>query len=188
MSKTEHGGTERKYENCRVESGAGCADGRISVDEASTPGRPRRWPGVDPRRSKTMSAVGKKDTKPEIMTRRILHSLGYRYSLHGRHLPGNPDILFSKRRKAVFVHGCYWHGHDCKHGHRQSRSNQEYWVAKIARNRLRDAEAIAGLEQLGWKVEVVWECELKDRAALTTRLSKFLGPRRWNINYLEPST
>lgn len=126
-------------------------------------------------RSWTMSRVRSKDTTPEMIVRRIVHALGYRYRLQGTTLPGRPDLVFASRRKVIFVHGCYWHGHDCKRGARLPSTRQEYWLPKLARNRERDARNIASLEQSGWSVLVVWECELKDRVALADRLTAFLG-------------
>ncbi len=126
-------------------------------------------------RSWTMSRVQSKDTAPEMTVRRLLHAMGYRYRLHGKALPGKPDIVFAGRKKAVFIHGCFWHGHDCKRGARITATRQEYWTAKVGRNRERDARNVASLEQAGWNVMTVWECELKDRVALAARLAGFLG-------------
>jgi len=90
-------------------------------------------------RKRTMTQVHSKDTQPEMRVRRLVHSLGYRYRLHRKELPGNPDLVFPKRRKIIFVHGCFWHGHDCKAGRKRPKANEEYWNAKLARNRDRDA-------------------------------------------------
>jgi DNA mismatch endonuclease (patch repair protein) len=129
------------------------------------------------RRSYIMSRVGSKDTGPEMVVRRLLHRLGYRYRLHGRDLPGSPDIVFSRRRKAIFVHGCFWHGHDCRYGH-LPKSRVEYWEAKIADNRARDAHNGEALRALGWGSLTLWQCELADAEALAARLTSFLGPAR----------
>lgn len=126
-------------------------------------------------RSWTMSRVQSKDTAPEMTVRRLLHAMGYRYRLHGKALPGKPDIVFAGRKKAVFIHGCFWHGHDCKRGARIPSTRQEYWTAKVGRNRERDARNVESLEQAGWSVLTVWECELKGRVALAARLAEFLG-------------
>lgn len=126
-------------------------------------------------RSWTMSRVKSKDTSPEMIVRRLLHSMGYRYRLHGKKLPGKPDLVFAGRKKAIFVHGCFWHGHDCKRGARIPSTRQDYWLAKVSRNRDRDARNVSSLEQAGWSVLVVWECELKDRVALAESLTQFLG-------------
>lgn len=129
---------------------------------------------VDPTRSRTMRAVKSRDTKPEMIVRRLVHALGYRYRLHRSDLPGKPDLVFGPRRKVIFVHGCFWHGHRCKRGARVPKTNTAYWVAKIDRNRARDAESAAALERQGWAVLAVWECEIRDREALTIRLHEFL--------------
>ena len=125
-------------------------------------------------RSRIMRAIKSKDTKPEMLTRRTVHGMGYRYRLHRKDLPGKPDLVFPSRRKAIFVNGCFWHGHDCPHGSRTPKSNREYWVAKIDRNRERDAQSEAALKQDGWRVLTVWECQMKDREALRGRLRQFL--------------
>lgn len=127
------------------------------------------------RRSRIMRAVKSRDTKPELAVRRLLHGLGYRYRLHREDLPGKPDLVFPARRKAIFVHGCFWHGHDCPRGARVPSRNRDYWTAKIARNRLRDRTTIARLADAGWDSLTVWECELKDRETLTAKLVAFLG-------------
>jgi DNA mismatch endonuclease, patch repair protein len=132
----------------------------------------------DPARSAIMRAVKGRDTGPELIVRRLLHGLGYRYRLYGAKLPGTPDLVFAGRRKVIFVHGCFWHGHDCKRGARMPRRNTEYWTAKIARNRARDALVKARLSETGWSSWTTWECELKDRERLTKSLCVFLGPPR----------
>lgn len=129
-------------------------------------------------RSAVMAAVKGKDTKPEMIVRRAAHALGYRYRLHRKDLPGKPDLVFPGRRKAVFVHGCFWHGHDCARGRRKPKQNADYWAAKIARNVARDRASQAALADAGWAVLTVWECETKDGAALGLRLAVFLGPVR----------
>ncbi len=122
-----------------------------------------------------MRAVRGRDTGPERAVRRLLTGLGLRYRLQRRDLPGSPDIAFAGRRTALFVHGCFWHGHDCRRGAREPKANADYWRAKIARNRARDSEAQARLAELGWRALVVWECELRDEPALTRRLRAALG-------------
>jgi DNA mismatch endonuclease (patch repair protein) len=107
----------------------------------------------------------------------MLHAEGYRYRLHRRDLPGCPDLVFSGRRKVIFVHGCFWHGHECARGKRVPKTNTAYWTAKISRNCARDAAARQKLRELGWKVSVVWECELKDAGRVFRRLSLFLGQK-----------
>jgi DNA mismatch endonuclease (patch repair protein) len=126
-------------------------------------------------RSRLMSRVGSKHTKPELIVRSLLHRMGYRYRLHRKDLPGRPDIAFIGRKKAIFVHGCFWHGHGCKIG-KLPKSNLEFWSPKIERNRLRDRQNISKLEQIGWEVAEVWQCELKEVQSLEARLQSFLGP------------
>jgi DNA mismatch endonuclease (patch repair protein) len=129
-------------------------------------------------RSAIMRAVKSQNTGPEMIVRRLAHALGYRFRLHRKDLPGSPDLVFPARKKAVFVHGCFWHGHDCARGARMPKANAEYWTAKIARNRARDERAFAELAALGWDPLIVWECELKDRDGLGRRLVAHLGPDR----------
>ncbi len=129
-------------------------------------------------RSAVMARVKGRDTGPERAVRRILTRLGLRYRLQRRDLPGSPDIVMAGRRTAVFVHGCFWHGHGCRRGARRPKANAAYWLAKIARNTARDAAAQAALEAGGWTVLTVWECELKDEAALESRLSASLQATR----------
>ena len=131
---------------------------------------------TDPQRSAVMRAVKSQDTTPELIVRRIFHGLGYRYRLHRADLPGKPDIVFGPRRRVVFVHGCFWHGHDCKRGDRAPRENADYWGPKIARNIERDNAHITALQEAGWNVLVVWECETKvrDRDRLSRILKAFL--------------
>ena len=107
--------------------------------------------------------------------RRLAHALGYRFRLHRKDLPGTPDLAFPGRKKAVFVHGCFWHGHDCARGSRKPKTRADYWAAKIARNRARDAQAQAALTGMGWDSLTLWECELKDMDTLADRLRGFLN-------------
>ncbi len=120
-----------------------------------------------------MKAVGTKDTSAEMTVRRLLHAKGYRYRLHRRNLPGSPDIVFPRLRKVLFVHGCFWHGHECGKG-RLPKSKLDYWRPKIEANKERDLRSIAALSDLGWEVAVVWQCELRDESALMARLKDFL--------------
>lgn len=126
-------------------------------------------------RSNLMRQVRGKDTAPEMIVRRLAFAEGYRYRLHRKGLPGKPDLVFPGRRKAIFVHGCFWHGHGCKIG-RLPKSRPEFWEPKIARNQQRDAESAAALIASGWDVLTVWQCETKDREALRNRIVDFLGP------------
>lgn len=131
-------------------------------------------------RSKIMRGVKSKDTKPELVVRRLLHGLGYRFRVHRKGLPGKPDIAFIGRKKAIFVHGCFWHQHlsdACKIARRPT-SNTEFWDAKLNRNMERDAQAQHDLETMGWQVLTIWECEVADLDGLQSRLANFLGPRR----------
>ena len=124
-------------------------------------------------RRRIMRAVRSKDTKPERIVRRLLHGLGYRYRLHRSDLPGKPDLVFPGRRKAIFVHGCFWHAHGCRHG-QPPKSRLDYWLPKLERNRERDAEKLACLESLHWSILTVWQCETGDSDALAARLCAFL--------------
>ena len=126
-------------------------------------------------RRKIMQSVGTAHTGPEMVVRRVLYALGYRYRLHRKDLPGKPDIVFAKKSKIIFVHGCFWHGHACPKG-RLPKSRLEYWEPKIDRNRHRDRCTEDALRLRGWDVLTVWQCELKDLHSLRCRLSAFLGP------------
>ena len=125
-------------------------------------------------RSDIMRAVRSKNTKPERILRKRLHAIAPGYRLNRRDIPGSPDIAYVGRRIAIFMHGCFWHGHDCKRGARVPKEHRPYWVAKIAGNRARDAQTLAQLAGEGWRTLVVWECELKDEAALDARLRALL--------------
>jgi DNA mismatch endonuclease (patch repair protein) len=126
------------------------------------------------RRSENMRRIRSKDMKPEMLVRRLVHGLGYRYRLHRKDLPGKPDLVFAPQRKVIFVHGCFWHQHPgCREGKMPS-SNTGYWGPKLRRNVERDAMNLAGLEVNGWRTLVVWECETKNADALQTRLVRFL--------------
>jgi len=120
-----------------------------------------------------MQSITKRDTRPEIAVRRLLHSYGYRFRLHRRDLPGTPDVVLPKHKTAVFVHGCFWHQHSCELA-KEPKSNQTYWLPKLARNQERDSEARKQLQQLGWHVVVVWECETRNAARLRRKLIGYL--------------
>ena len=122
-----------------------------------------------------MRRVKGRDTAPELTVRRALTRLGARYRLHRKDLPGSPDIVLPGRRLALFVHGCFWHGHDCARGARVPQANRDYWLAKVARNRARDEASATALANLGWRVETLWECELKDAEGLKAGLSRLLA-------------
>ena len=125
---------------------------------------------TSPERSAVMRAVKSQDTGPELAVRRLLREFAPGYRLHRTDLPGKPDIVYGRLRLAIFVHGCFWHGHDCARGARAPKANAEYWRGKIARNRARDVRNLSALAALGWRTLVVYECELKDAAALRARL------------------
>ena len=142
----------------RIDSGRRRVSDRVSYD-----------------RSAVMRAVRSRDTGAELAVRAILRALAPGYRLHRADLPGKPDIVYGRRKLAIFVHGCFWHGHDCARGARMPKTNMNYWRAKIARNRARDATTLAALEGMGWRALAVYECELKDPAALGARLAEALG-------------
>ena len=125
------------------------------------------------RRSWLMGRVRQKNTAPEIIVRSLAHRLGFRFRLHRKDLPGRPDLAFPKLRKVVFVHGCFWHRHDCKKA-TTPRSNSDYWRNKFAENVERDKKAIAELTSVGWESMIVWECETRDVDKLGASLSAFL--------------
>jgi len=125
-------------------------------------------------RRRIMQSVQTKDTGPELTLRRALFAAGYRFRLHRRDLPGSPDIVFPGRRKVIFVHGCFWHGHGCTKG-QPPKSRKEYWLPKIEANRERDHRNVEELQRLGWSVRVVWQCELRDPMALFDSLGIFLA-------------
>ena len=127
-------------------------------------------------RSKRMSLVRAKDTEPEMRVRKLVHSMGYRYRLHARDLLGCPDLVFRKRRKVIFIHGCFWHQHDCAMGNRMPKSRIEFWREKLLGNKRRDAQNRQQLKAEGWSVLVIWECQTAttkmDR--LRSRIARFL--------------
>ncbi|ACR27354.1 DNA mismatch endonuclease Vsr [Burkholderia glumae BGR1] len=121
-----------------------------------------------------MSRIKGSNTKPELIVRSLIHRIGYRYRLHGKGLPGRPDLVFSKRRKVIFVHGCFWHRHDGCHLARLPKSRLDFWRPKLEANAERDKEVERRLSELGWKVLTIWECEVKDEVVLTLRVRAFL--------------
>ena len=128
------------------------------------------------RRSDNMRRIHSKDTKPEMSLRKLVHSLGYRYRLHRKNLPGHPDMVFTSRRKVIFMHGCFWHQHNngsCKLRH-TPKSNKKYWGPKLQRTRERDTTNLKRLEDQGWKCLVIWECELDNTKALIANIKHFL--------------
>lgn len=140
----------------------------------------RQPSNVDAARSRQMALIRATDTKPEMKVRRAVHRAGYRYRLHRKDLPGKPDLVFPSRRAVIFVHGCFWHRHpdpDCKLA-RLPKSRPEFWIPKLARNAERDQEAREELERLGWRVLVIWECELRDMDAVMSRIATHLDLER----------
>jgi DNA mismatch endonuclease, patch repair protein len=128
-------------------------------------------------RSAVMRKVKSRDTGPELAVRAMLREIAPGYRLHRADLPGKPDVVYASRKLAIFVHGCFWHGHDCARGARMPKTNAPYWHAKIARNRARDAKTLAAYSALGWRAFVAYECELKDRTLLGARLAGALKDR-----------
>lgn len=129
------------------------------------------------RRSEIMASIRDKGTKPEMVVRRLIYSMGYRYHLHRKDLPGKPDLVFAGRKKVIFVHGCFWHQHDdpkCKI-RRIPKSNKDYWIPKLERNVKRDAENIKALSEMGWDILVIWECEISDLERLSNKIRDFLS-------------
>lgn len=120
-----------------------------------------------------MSLIRSKDTKPEMLVRRLIHRMGYRFRLHDEKLPGCPDLVFKSQRKAIFVHGCFWHFH--RNCCRPPKSHREYWKPKLERNASRDKEASKKLRALGWRELVIWECQLADLDKLSRKIRQFLA-------------
>lgn len=130
---------------------------------------------IDPKRSALMSRIRAKDTGPEMIVRRIAHGMGYRFRLYRRDLPGRPDLVFPRFRAILFVHGCFWHQHaGCRAGVSVPKTRREFWVPKLAGNVARDARSLAALEELGWRVGVIWECETKRPEFVRDTLSDLL--------------
>lgn len=121
-----------------------------------------------------MSRIRGRDTAPEMRVRRILHAAGLRYRLHGKSLPGKPDLVFTRRKAVVFVHGCFWHMHRCKYGKPAPATNQDFWAEKRRSNRDRDRRNRAALEAEGWRVFEIWECETRDAGALQARIEEVI--------------
>lgn len=125
-------------------------------------------------RSACMRSVRGKNTTLEMRVRSLVHSMGYRYALHVKELPGKPDLVFVSRKKIIFVHGCFWHKHKCRHGSISPATNADYWSSKRGRNVERDREHIKALRKDGWKVLVIWECWTRNTDSLRKRLEAFL--------------
>ena len=130
---------------------------------------------VSEQRSRNMSAIKSKNTKPEIAVRKLLHSMGYRFRLHRKDLPGSPDIVLPKYKKVIFVHGCFWHRHqNCKYAS-NPKTRREFWEKKFKENIERDKKTQEKLKNLGWKTKIVWECEIKKQDKLIKKLEDFLN-------------
>lgn len=129
-------------------------------------------------RSARMALVHAKDTKPELLVRRLVHAMGYRYRLHLRDLPGTPDMVFPGRSKVIFIHGCFWHRHARCVLARLPKSRGDFWLPKLTANAERDARNVRALRRLGWSVLTIWECQLGDTAKLAKRIRRFLDAQR----------
>lgn len=145
-----------------------------SPPEDQRPSQSPADPPVSPDRSALMARVGERDTKPELVVRRLLHAMGRRFRLHRRDLPGTPDIVLPSSRKAIFVHGCFWHRHPGCSTATTRKTRIEFWQDKFTRNLERDARKEAQLREARWDVMTIWECETRDRAALEMRLRDWL--------------
>jgi len=150
------------------------------VSLMSNGARKKRLDPLTPeRRREVMRRIPKTDTRPELIVRKLTHAMGYRYRLHYRKVPGTPDLAFPARRKAIYVHGCFWHQHPGCVLCRQPKSRLEYWGPKLARNRERDAANQERLREIGWESLIIWECETRDEARVARRVGRFLeGGRR----------
>lgn len=131
-------------------------------------------------RSYNMSRIRGKDTSPEMIVRRLVHAMGFRYRLHVRSLPGAPDMVFRSRRQAIFVHGCFWHRHSCKLGRPMPATRRAFWKAKLEGNKSRDTRQRRALRRMGWKILTVWECQTGSRklVRLRQRIATFLNGRQ----------
>ena len=126
-------------------------------------------------RSFNMSRIRDKNTRPEMFVRSLTHHMGYRYRLHQKNLPGKPDLVFKRHKKVIFVHGCFWHMHNCRYGKVTPKTNRKFWQTKREGNVTRDKANIRKLRRLGWKVLTVWECQTRNEDKLTKKLEKFLS-------------
>ena len=136
------------------------------------------------RRSENMRQIRGKNTAPELAIRKLCRETGFTgYRIHRKDLPGKPDLAWVGRKLAIFVHGCFWHGHDCAEGIRKPKSNRDYWIPKIERNQQRDIENIAGLRTAGWNVLVIWECEINEQGRVSRTLQQFLSGNMPNKSF-----
>lgn len=134
-----------------------------------------------------MRAVKSKNTTTEMVVRRLVHALGYRYRLHRKDLPGVPDLVFPSRRAVIFVHGCFWHQHECPRGARIPKTRRDYWTPKLRKNQKRDRQHQEHLHRSGWRVLVIWECEINSSVELADRLSVFLNSARSGTRTVPPA-
>ena len=150
-----------------------------SISMTSTQNNLERLDPLSPtERSKRMSLIRNKDTKPEMAVRRLVHSMGYRYRLHRKDLPGQPDLVFPGKRKVIFVHGCFWHRHPGCKNDRPPKTRAGFWLPKLKSNRRRDLSNQSKLRELGWDFLIIWECELKNDVNLNHSIIEFLGSRK----------
>lgn len=127
-------------------------------------------------RHKNMSNIKGKNTKPEMLVRSQVYRMGYRYRLHQKDLPGKPDLVFASRRKVIFVHGCFWHMHDCRYGAVKPATNASFWETKRMSNVVRDKKNLTALEEDGWKILIIWECQISSGIELLTKtITEFLS-------------
>lgn len=127
------------------------------------------------KRSRMMAGIRGKNTKPEMLVRKLVHGMGFRFRLHRKDLPGSPDLVFPRLKRVIFVHGCFWHRHPgCRFGY-TPKSNTQFWLDKLEANTRRDALALKALEVLGWDVLIVWECEISNLPTLAYKLNSFLS-------------
>jgi DNA mismatch endonuclease, patch repair protein len=185
MPKAEHRGLSTR--SIRKSGSTGSPDRLVDrpagrhrgmQDSADSGAKPKENDSVSAKRSAMMARIGQKNTAPELATRRALHRLGFRFRLHRRDLPGTPDIVLTRKRIALLVHGCFWHRHPgCRFAY-SPKSRKDFWTAKFARNVMRDLEVQQQLTALGWHAHVIWECETEDVAALERVLLALLAPRK----------
>lgn len=124
-------------------------------------------------RSERMSRIRSRDTKPEMEVRRIVHSMGYRYRLRSKDIPGRPDLVFRRRKKVIFVHGCFWHQHGCNH-YKEPQSRLSFWLPKLRKNVDRDLKVQSALKELGWRSLTIWECQLKEQKKIQEIIRQFM--------------
>ncbi|NLK89118.1 MAG: DNA mismatch endonuclease Vsr [Clostridiaceae bacterium] len=138
-------------------------------------------------RRRNMASIRDRDTRPEMVVRSMIHGMGYRYRLHRKGLPGKPDIVFPRLRKVIFVHGCFWHMHDCRYGKVTPATNSDFWHKKRTGNVERDRKNIAALKAQGREVLVLWECWTRDPKMIARQIADFLPPRRYSCKTPVPA-